>query len=282
MRVIYIDVLLFLNFYVTYFLIEGSRVFLHKKIPAGRKMLGSAAGALSSLAIFLPEMPAALSLLMKLALSCVIVLSAMGFGGFKAFLRNTLVFFAVNCLYAGIMLGLWLFSAPLGMEYNNGVSYFDIPLWAILLFTAAAYLILSIIRRVLDSRSALDKKYELKITRGESTAVLSAIPDSGNKLTDFLTGLPVIFCDEEKCGDVCPKEIKCLMRNEGGQDAHIKGIRVVPCSTVSGSAAAYCFKPDKITISDGETEREINALVGFTRNAEKNGDWEAIFNPRLI
>lgn len=282
MRVIYIDILLFLNFYITYFLIAGVCCFLHRSICVSRRILGSLAGAVSSLLILLPTLSVAESLLIKLSVSSVIVLLSLGFGGVKKFLKNTLSFFAVNCVYAGIMLALWLFGAPLGMVYNNGVSYFDLPLWVMILSTSAAYLVLRIIRYVLDSKNNLDKKYSLEITTEKGKITLSAIPDSGNKLTDFFTGLPVIFCSFEKCGNICPEAISEILNERYDCNSNLNGIRIIPCATVSGSTTAVCFKPKKIIIGNGGEEKQVDALIGFTKNGLNSKDFDAVLNPNII
>ncbi|MCM1055139.1 MAG: sigma-E processing peptidase SpoIIGA [Bacteroides sp.] len=282
MRVIYIDVLLFLNFYVTYFLIAGTCCFIHRRADLSRKILGSLIGALSSLVILLPEAPTFLSLLLKFFISSAVVLSALGFGGIKSFLKSFLAFFAINCVYAGIMLALWLFAAPVGMVYNNGVSYFALPLWAIILFTSAAYLILRAVRYALDAKADLNKKYTLEIVTDKGKATLTALPDSGNKLADFLTGLPVIFCSAEKCLDICPDTISDMLRDGSLEDANVHGVRIIPCFTVSGTAAAFCFKPQKIIISSEEGGKEVSALIGFTANGLSTDEFDAVFNPGIL
>lgn len=280
LRVIYIDILLLLNFYITYFLIVSVSCLCHRKIHFRRRLWAAAVGGLTSLAIFLPSLPLLPNLALKLAASSVIVLSAFGFGGIRRFLGNTAVFFLLNCLYAGVMLTLWLFVCPDGMLYNNGVSYFDIPLWLALAATSLAYLIIRIIRKVLDSKTALDKKYTIEIITEKGTAALSATADSGNKLTDFFTGLPVIFLDANKCSHICPEGVlRRIYKIETDTDS-IKGIRLIPCSTVSGGGMAVCFKPDKIIIDDGREKKEVEALAGFTESGL--GGEEAIFNPAIL
>ena len=281
MRVIYIDILLLLNFYVTYFLIVGTGCILHRKISVSRRILGSMAGTVSSLMILLPALPLIVNIVLKIAVSLIITLASLGFGNIRIFIKNSVVFFIINCIYAGIMLALWLFCAPLGMIYNNGVSYLDIPFWAVILFTSVSYVILTIIRRVLDSKTNLDKKYQIEIVTSTGKATLTAIPDTGNKLTDFLTGLPVIFCDINICSDICPQEIFTYLADMNTKNISLQGIRLVPCSTVSGDTLAVCFKPDKLIISDGRNEKEINALIGFTKNGF-TGEFGAIFNPNLL
>ncbi|MBD5117145.1 MAG: sigma-E processing peptidase SpoIIGA [Ruminococcaceae bacterium] len=282
MRIIYIDILLFLNFYITYFLIAGTCCFLHRHADLSRKILGSLAGALSSLAIFLPELPILLSLLQKLFFSSLIVLLSLGFGGIKSFLKSSLAFFIINCVYAGIMLALWLFSAPMGMVYNNGVSYFELPIWIIILSTAAAYLILRTVRYILDSKTELNQKYSVEIITDKGKAVLTAFPDSGNKLTDFFTGLPIIFCSTEKCLEICPASISDILTGESPESSNLSGIRVIPCFTVSGNTAAFCFKPKKIIIKNGETKKEVSALIGFTKSGLNSDEFDAVFNPNIL
>lgn len=285
MRVVYIDILLFLNFYITYFLIAGTCCFTHKHSGTLRRILGSLAGALSSLVILLPPIPFFINMLLKLVFSSVIVLLAFGFGGIRRFLKSFGAFFVINCVYAGIMLALWLFGAPMGMVYNNGVSYFELHMPTIIIATAAAYVVLRVIRRILDSKAAIDKKYYIEITTEKATVTLNAIPDSGNKLTDFFTGLPVIFCSAEKCLEICPSSITKLLSGNNAENndlTDIKGIRIIPCHTVSGSGTAYCFKPKKLIIKSEDSEKETDALIGFTKNGLNSGEFDAVFNPNII
>lgn len=281
MRIIYIDILLLLNFYVTYFLIVGTGCILHRKISVSRRILGSMAGTVSSLMIFLPALPFIVNIVIKIAVSLIITFASLGYSDIKTFTKSSAVFFFINCIYAGIMLALWLFCAPMGMVYNNGVSYLDIPFWAVILSTSASYIILLVIRRVLDSKTDFDKKYQIEIITSIGKATLTATPDSGNKLTDFLTGLPVVFCDIKYCYDICPQEILTYLDDINRKNISLQGVRLIPCSTVSGDTLAVCFKPDKLIISDGKTKKEINALIGFTKKGI-SGEYEAIFNPNLL
>lgn len=282
MRVIYIDILLFLNFYITYFLIAGTCCFTHRHAGVLRRIAGGLAGALSSLVILLPSLPVFASLLIKLCISAVIVLLSMGFGGIKNFLKNSAAFFVINCVYAGIMLALWLFCAPVGMVYNNGISYFELPIIVIILATVGAYIILRAIRRILDTKTALDKKYVIEITTEKGAAELKAIPDSGNKLTDFFSGLPIIFCNIDKCLNICPDSIINILSGKNPESENLKGIRIVPCHTVSGNGTALCFKPKRIVIKSDDTEKETDALIGFTKNGLNSGEFDAVFNPNIL
>lgn len=282
MRVIYVDILLFLNFYITYFLVIGLGCIFHRKIPISRRILSSLIGAVSSLVILLPELSFFFNFLLRLFISSIIVFVSVGFQNIKVFIKNIFAFFAVNCLYAGVMLLIWMFFAPMGMVYNNWVSYFDLPLWLMILSTSITYLFLIFVRRILDSKSKLDKKYELTIITKKGSITLSAIADTGNKLTDFLSGAPVIFCNLTKCAKICPNEIIQYIYCDKFDNDCLNGVRLIPCSTVAGNSLACCFKPDKIIINDETTKKEVNALIGFTKNNAINNEYDAIFNPNII
>ncbi len=282
MRVIYIDILFFINFYTTYFLLIGTCCITHQKIKIFKRISGSIIGAVSSFVIFLPQLPAIVNIAGKILICMLIVLSSFGFATLKSFIKNTAIFFLINCIYAGIMLCLWLFSAPMGMIYNNMTSYFNIPLWLILTATATSYIILDIIRRLLDSKTIFDKKYTIHIFTEKGEKQLSAMADSGNKLTDYITGLPIIFCDINKCSELCPDAVIQYLTGSSNNIMTAKGIRIIPCSTVAGNSMAICFKPDKIILSDEKKEKEITALIGFTKKGLKNTDVGAIFNPNLF
>lgn len=280
MKVIYLDVLIILNLYVTFFLIKASCCAIHKKPSNKRIMLGSALGGLSSLIILLPEFGTALTVLIKLITGIIIVFSVFGFGTIKAFLKRTTVFLIVNFLFAGLMLMLWLFSAPLGMVYNNGFAYFDISLLTIIVSTALAYGLLRLTRYFLDSRTDCEKKYTVEITFKDKSVTLDALADSGNGLVDFLTGLPVIICDYSKTSQVAPSEIKQFFLCENSAELYVTGLRILPFSTVSGSGTVIAFKPDMITVRCDSEQQEINALIGFSNLHPQK--YEAIFNPKIL
>lgn len=177
-------------------------------------------------------------------------------------------------------MAVWLFSAPLGMVYNNGTAYFELPLWCIILSTAAAYIIIRVIRYFMDSKPDLQKKYTVEISTDSGKVVLNALPDSGNKAADFLTGLPIIFCNTLSCAKILPNEIEKLLNNEITDT--IKGIRIIPCCTVGGNTTAVCFKPSKIIIRSESNSKETAALIGFTKNGLGSDEYEAVFNPDLL
>ncbi len=283
--VIYIDVLFLINLYVTYFELMAAARLIHARLSDVRKILAAAVGGLFSFVVFLPADMLLLNTVIKLAACTVIAFIGFGYGGLGVFLKKLLFFLLVNFIFAGLMLALWLFAAPLDMQYINATPYFDIDFFTILLCTAVSYGVVAIIRLVLDKNGRTDKKYTVRITNNGNQCELSALCDSGNGLVDYFSGLPVIICKRSACADISPPvldEIFLRTDSDGLTEAVAKGVRVLPFRTIEKGGLVYVFKADSITICEEEqgTACRVNALIGVTK--ADNGEYEAIFNPKIL
>ena len=272
---IYIDILVIINIYVTFFLIKATALFMHLHLSNLRYILGSMLGGLSSLVILLPSLILPLNVLVKCVTGLVIAIVSFGYVDFRSFIRKFFLFMLINLVFAGVMLLLWLFSAPLDMVYNNGVVYFDISFLVITVSTLISYFVIKLVRYIFDLKCAADVKYSVVIVYNRSQVILEGLADSGNSLVDFVTGLPVIICSIAECKAAAPEGIENALSGE----CTIKGIRILPYSTIGKSGIAVAYKPDKIIISDGKTSKEVNALIGISEN---NDNKQAIFNPKII
>lgn len=277
MTVIYIDVLIILNIYVTFFLIKATCIFLHKKIRNLRLISGALFGGFCSLFIFLPELPFFFSIIIKIVFGLIIVLISFGFLNRYEYLKNSAIFIIINLLFAGFMLVVWLFTAPLGMFYNNGFVYFDISFSVITVSTVLAYGIIKLLRYFLDTKISSDKTYNIVIRYNQKEITISAFADTGNNLTDFFTGLPVVVCDSNVCNDIIPAEF------DFDNISNIKGVRFLPFSTVGSSGLLPVFRPESIIICDENgIGKQVSALIGISKEKLNENGVSALFNPKLL
>ncbi|MCL1823298.1 MAG: sigma-E processing peptidase SpoIIGA [Oscillospiraceae bacterium] len=275
-NVIYIDTLIIINLYVNFFLLKSTEIFLHRRIKTWRCVLGALAGGISSLVILLPPLPAFLNAPVKLFIGLSLVLIAFGFGKLPVFLKNALVFLVINVVFAGLMLALQLFASPLDMIYNNGAVYFDISFLTLLISTSAAYFLIRLLRYFLDVKFNADKIYTVRFKYNGKSMDLQAFADSGNTLTDFFTGKPVIICEKKACSTLFPDFNELDDYQNTGQIK--KGIRLLPYSTINGSGLLPVFKPDDVKIG----EKQVNALIGISKDGMNKNGINAIFNPKLL
>ena len=129
------------NFFITFLLLLITQKLAKENSKLVRLVLASFAGAAYSLVILFDELDFAVSLLGKLAAACLIVLIAFRRSGLKCFAKNTAIFFFVNFVFVGIMVGLWMIFKPAGIVINNSTVYFDVSATALLISAFIAYVI---------------------------------------------------------------------------------------------------------------------------------------------
>lgn len=283
--VIYLDVLILINLYVTYFQILAVSVFTHRKSVWYRKLSAAGIGAVASLSIFIPQEMVLTLTLLKIFLCALIAFVAFGYTGFRAYAVSVLFLMLVSFVFSGLMLCVWLFAAPMKMLFINGTVYFGIDTMTIILSTCAAYGVVRIIRYILDKNGKTDGKYTVIIKNNGRECRLSALADSGNGIVDCFSGLPVIVCRRDMCADVSPPAIEMIENNSDISEIGtqmIKGVRIMPFSTVGKGGLICMFKAESVVIDDETNEEKypVNALIGIVIGGRQ--EYEAIFNPKIL
>lgn len=238
----------------------------------GREILAATVGSMFSLFILFPEMNAVFVILVKIISAAVIILIAYGYDGKKRLAKRVTVFFAASLVFSGVCFLISQTKAGFMVKYRNGNVYFDISAPVLIISTALGYSIVKLFERI--TREDTYKKYTVIVySRKDKYTSFPAVSDSGNFLTDMVTGLPVIVCTSEMISGI----YESIPENE---EDIIKGWRIIPCRTVSGSTLIPITKPYRIFIRDNKTHHVINACgyIGVTKEKTE----EAIFNPALL
>lgn len=273
--VIYLDVLIVVNVYITYFTLRASARLLRARLKTRRLILASVFGGISSAtAAFSLSFLGAL--LLKAGLTLLLTLTAFGFSGVRRFLSRFFVVLSVGMLICGtaVLLREWTGSAV--FTEAGGYVYLNVSILTLVGATTGAYLLIVLFRRFLD-RPAADARLHLKIKNNGKTVVITAFPDSGNNLRDFLTGLPVIVCRAGAVLSVAPEGI------EAAKTAPPAGVRLIPYTTVSGGGCIAAFRAEEITVTDEMLrDKAVEALIGIGEREFGEGEFDAVMNPKLL
>lgn len=269
--VIYADVLLVVNLYINYLLVRCTALILHRDAAPLRGLAAASVGAAGALVIFLPQLHPVWSVLFRAALGTAVTFILFGRQKRLDFLISLLLFLAVSFGFAGGMMALWYFAAPLGMYYCNGIAYFDIPIGAAAVITAVLYAAFRftgfMIRR---RRPASHSRVTLKREGAEIT--LDGLADTGNSLRDSFSGKPVVLAS---LGAVCSIAPQSAVDYHNGNFGQLDGIRLVPCKTVTADGLVPVF-PAEITV-DG---RSAEVLIGIAKQDISGAD--CVFDPGII
>ncbi len=268
---IYADVLIILNIYVNFFLLRTTAGITHSPMKTIRCIAASVYGSIYSLLIIFPDIGLLLNFLIKGCAAVTIVMLAFGIHGIKRLFINTVTFFTANFLLAGAVYGVYAWFEPKFMHFCNTYFYIDFSLVILVVTTCIMYIGVCLFRRFADRVPENCGLYRILIRSGKKVTVVDGLADTGNSLTDFFTGCPVIICSERRFEEITGKEYD--------MERLPKGFRLLPCSTVSEDGLIAVFRPDEIVIENAAEgyRKPVEALVGFGRNKG-----EAVFNPKIL
>lgn len=270
--VVYIDVLIILNIYITYFILRCCSRFLHEDYKLSRLVISSVLGGISSLTVLL-ENSFLLAVLVKLFSVGITVIIAFGFKGIIRFIERAIFCFGISMLICG---GAEAIGESLDTGFISsigGYPYMNISVIVLLAATVIIYGLICFLRRLIDKGNA-EKAIYLIIENNGRRVKINAFSDSGNNLTDFLTGTPVIVCSIEAVKEILPDNIL--------SETELNGIRLIPWHSVSGGGIIRAFKPDSIAAVFNGEEKSLNALIGITEKECFNKETDAIINPKLL
>ncbi len=274
---VYLDVLIVMNIYISYFTLRAAGRLLHTETPFRRTAAASVFGGLSSLAA-LADIGTAGSFLLKAALTAVTVLIAFGAGSLRLFAVRTFVCVTIGMLICGSAVLIHELTGSDMVFAANGYVCLNISALVLVISSAVIYGVLCFIRRISDSPDA-DERINLAVSRGGSTVIIEAVCDSGNYLRDFLTGRPVILCREAAVRDILPPGAVSFL---AGDDRDVRGLRLIPMRTASGSGIAAAFLPDSLTAEYRGEKKKLDALVGVCRDALSAESFDAVMSPKLL
>lgn len=191
MGTVYIDEVFGLNFLMDYLLLLCAARLAGESLRRFRFLLAAVLGGLYAAASFLPGWAFLKQPLCKLASAVGMTLIA--YGGSRRLMRLTLVFFGTAAAFGGGILALQLLW--------DGARPLDLP--TVLLCAAGCYVFLGLIFR----RSARHGGGELagaELELGGRRCRLTALVDTGNTLTDPVTGRPVMVAEGERLRELFP------------------------------------------------------------------------------
>ena len=269
MQTIYIDILIVLNIYVNFFLLRTAAGLTHSPLKNLRCAAASFYGSLYSLLILAPELPPVIAVIIRLFAAFTITAAAFGFHGRLRLIINTGAFFAANFILAGLMYAVYPTLLAGRVHFNNSYFYIDFSLMILVVTTVALYAVVYAARYFLDRFSPQTGSYRVLIHYKNRVIDLAGLADTGNSLVDFFSGAPVIVCDGEnfpEMADLVPDKLP-------------RGVRVIPCRTVSGAGLMPVFKPDDVLIINGVSgqRKPVDAVIGLGSSSGK-----AVFNPVLL
>ena len=201
MTVVYLDELFLLNFVVDYLLLLAAGRLAGEVLHRGRLALGAALGAAYAGAVFLPGLGFLVHPLCKVGAGVLTVLA--GYGGSRRLLRVCLVFFAVSAAFGGGIFAIQLLGNR-SLTLSNGILSSPLDLKLVLLSAAGCYGLITLLFHRAALHSPRRELAPAVVELGSRRVVLTALVDTGNTLTDPVSGKPVLVAEGSKLDGLFP------------------------------------------------------------------------------
>ena len=210
--IIYVDLVFLLNMFLDFLLLMSVSVILTRNTKIKRLILGSIIGGLSTLIIFI-NLSSMMSLIFKIILGLLMVLSTFGYHSIKYTLNNLFYLYSLSFSVGGVLYLL------MDKAYYN-------YLVLIISFIIVLFLYIKMIKNYQVNYA---NYYKVKIIIKNKDYDLIGYLDTGNKL--IYHNKPVVILD---------KKIKY----------NLEDVIYVPYNSLNNTSVLKCLKTDKIIINN--------------------------------
>lgn len=263
--VVYLDVLFGVNALMDYITLLAAARLGGARIKQLRLMIAAlAGGGYAVLAAVCPEF--AFPLLRLLA---GFGICAAAYGGQRAFGRLCLLYFVVAASFAGLAAALGKLAGR-RMLYGAGY-YFAVPFRVLLLAAAAGYAVSGVLLRGDATHGPIRRETErLTIRLNEREREVCVLHDTGNSLSEPVSGKPVVVLAREAAADLLNGQTGAGLDGAEDAAAQLAGLPpelarrcgLLPYRAVgTESGLLLYFRPDWVRRADG-TKLDCVCAVG--------------------
>ncbi|MDR0914897.1 MAG: sigma-E processing peptidase SpoIIGA [Oscillospiraceae bacterium] len=263
MQTIYVDVLIFINMFIDFFLLMCVKKFLNIAARTRRVVLGSLLGGVCSLVAIIPRLNPVVNILLAVATGALVVFATFGRCAAKAYIKRAAAFVFASIGFCGISILFYNLFKPSKMVISNGIVYYDVSPVLLILLTVICYIVMRAIQKITGRQDSKNQIAEVEVTENGIVCRFKSKIDTGCNLTEPFSGSPVIIAD------------KSLFANRIQIPQQKK--RVIPFGSLGGSGLLEGFKPDKVCINSIAAKEEIyialsdNTFTGEVKSL-MNGD----------
>lgn len=267
MTVVYLDLLILLNFTANYLLLLITARITGNVIRRWRFALSAGSGALYAALLFLgagwlndPLCRVGMGILM----------SVIAFGRREKLLRTTLTFFCASAALGGMVWAAEMLGGH-GLTLENGVLYSWVDIRLLLLLLVLCYGILtSVCGKVFYHRAR--EMVTVDISTGGRSVSLTALVDTGNSLTDPVTNQPVLVVEGSLGQSLLPMKVPLERPVEALEMLSVageRGFRLISYHTVGiKNGLLLAMRADCVF---GKKERRKGMLVAFSPTSVSDG-----------
>lgn len=266
--------------------------------------LGGVLCGIYSFILFWDTLQPVLAILSKLSFSAVLVLIVFQPKQRRPFLRITLIFYLVSFAMGGITIGMMYFLGIAGVTRNSSVYLGAAGYLYILLGCVLTFLLFSVFAEFIKGRLIRERTFaDVEIAMEGRSVTVKGMVDTGNFLSDPLTGKPVMIISASAAKLLLPEEIveeavkekdMQILSDVLMNSAYASRIRMIPYQSI-GEEKGYLIgiRPDSIRIGIHNrmgSDRTVTAsegvilaiYKGMFSGGQSEGGCSILLHPNMI
>lgn len=291
---VYIDIILLENLCMNYIILFATAYIMKIKISHIRIIASSSIGAVYSIMLYMQILPIYSSIFMKIILSVAMVYISYAPKTVKIAIKQLIIFYLISFAFGGCAFALLYFVKPQDIFIKNGVYIGTYSLKIALLGGIVGFIITYIAFKIIKNKATKEEMiYKLKIKINDKTVEVNALLDTGNKLKDPITLVPVIVIEKQKLYNFLPEEILENIDKIIGGDSnklieenikYMSKFRVIPYNSIGKQNGLMLgFKADEVKIIIDEEERTIkNTIIGIFNQSFNSQTYSALISLEII
>ncbi len=269
----YIEYVIIDNLIIDYLLLKTTMVSSRVKTSNLKMFIASIIGTIIAIIIPFFNISSGFAMLLKVNLALVMVAVSGEFISVKKFLITSAFFIAFTFLFGGIIIGtFYLADVDFVLYFSlNYDSFLPVGI-SVLIVYCGAKLTIYLVKNLLKSRDIEPFIRTCVIVANGKKYKTNGYVDSGNRLFDKSSGLPIVVISKRLFDKVNSQEEKLFLKNN------------MIIDTVNGISTMEIYVLDKLLIYNGEQENIINnVLIGKSEfNFESDGNYDLLLNPSII
>ncbi len=271
MSTVYADVLFFTNFCMDFLALWLTGSLLHTPKKLRRLFFASTVGAVYALSELLLGGHPLVSAVVGVGVSLLLCYIAYGDAGLFRFVRVFLVFWAVSVLLGGLITVFYTWLSSLFGSETLPLRKSDILLT---LGALSGVVVLGVQR--FFTRHAGGREVGLYLSLGDREVTVHALSDSGNLLSDPISGKPVVLLRLSAAKRLLPKDYCFPDDTTLIPDERLPRMHPVFVETPAGREMMWAFTPDTAAVDMGKRRHPVTAVLAVDRRDAPYGMCDAL------
>ncbi len=298
---IYAEYLILENIIINYIILYVTGRFTRTDTNKIRLSLASLIGALYTLVVFFPSLKFMVNVIVKLAISVLIIIVAYNPSRMYSFLKLFVTFYVVSFAFAGAALALFYFIdieafVQGGIFYIKSLPIGKFPLKTLVVAVVLSSILLKFSWGYIQSIMSRDKAFiPISISLNNKVVELMALMDTGNSLKDPISDTPVIVAEFYAIKELLPKNVQNIFLKYSENNLEIITdimskatqdikFRLIPFKSLgSENGMMLGFKPDNVILKDEDEKILSNIVVGIYNNTlSSDNKYMALLHPEIL